>query len=45
MTYSPVLIIHICGGIIGVLSGSTALVVRKGSLLHRRLATYLSSRC
>jgi hypothetical protein len=31
-----VLIIHICGGIIGVLSGSTALVVRKGSLLHRR---------
>ncbi len=36
MTYSPVLIVHICGGIIGVLSGSTALVVRKGSLLHRR---------
>jgi uncharacterized membrane protein len=36
MTYSPVLIVHICGGIIGVLSGSTALLVRKGSLLHRR---------
>jgi len=36
MTYSPVLIVHICGGIIGVLSGSTALVVRKGSRLHRR---------
>ncbi len=36
MTYSPVLLIHICGGIVGVLSGSTALVVRKGSRLHRR---------
>jgi uncharacterized membrane protein len=36
MTYSPILIVHICGGIIGVLSGSTALVVRKGSRLHRR---------
>jgi len=36
MRYSPVLIIHICSGIIGVLSGSTALVVRKGSRLHRR---------
>lgn len=36
MMYSPVLLIHICGGIIGVLSGSTALVVRKGSLWHRR---------
>ncbi len=36
MTYSPVLIVHICGGIIGVLSGSTALVVRKGSRPHRR---------
>ena len=36
MTYSPVLIVHICGGVIGVLSGSMALVVRKGSRLHRR---------
>jgi uncharacterized membrane protein len=36
MTYSPVLIVHICAGIIGVLSGSTALAVRKGSRLHRR---------
>src|SRR5882762_7278147 len=35
MTYSPILIIHICGGIVGVLSGSTALLVRKGSPLHR----------
>ena len=36
MTYSPILIIHICGGIVGVLSGSTALLVRKGSPLHRK---------
>jgi uncharacterized membrane protein len=36
MTYSPILIVHICGGIIGVLSGSTALVARKGSHLHRK---------
>ena len=36
MTYSPVLIVHICAGVIAVLSGSTALVVRKRSLLHRR---------
>ena len=36
MTYSPLLLVHICGGIVGVLSGSTALVVCKGSLLHRR---------
>lgn len=34
MTYSPLLIVHICGGIIGVFAGSTALVVRKGSPLH-----------
>ncbi len=36
MTYSPVVIVHICAGTLGVLSGSTALVVRKGSRLHRR---------
>ena len=36
MTYSPVLIVHICAGMIGILSGSTALAVRKGSRLHRR---------
>lgn len=36
MTYSPALIIHICGGIIGVLSGSIALIVRKGSRWHRK---------
>ena len=36
MTYSPLLIVHICGGILGVLSGGVALFVRKGSRLHRR---------
>jgi uncharacterized membrane protein len=35
MTYSPLLLIHICGGIAGFLSGATALVVRKGAALHR----------
>ena len=35
MTYSPALLVHIGAGIIGVLSGSTALVVRKGGRLHR----------
>src|ERR1700686_1901937 len=36
MTYSPLLIVHICGGIMGLLSGSAAMVVRKGSRLHKR---------
>lgn len=36
MTYSPALVVHILGGIAGVLSGFTALVVRKGSPLHRK---------
>src|SRR5256885_10577686 len=36
MTYSPILIVHICSGIIAVFSGLTALVVRKGSRLHRK---------
>lgn len=36
MTYSPVLLIHICGGVIGILAGSTALAASKGSSLHRR---------
>ncbi len=35
MTYSPFLILHICGGILGFFSGSAALLVRKGSRLHR----------
>ncbi len=36
MTYSLFLIVHICGGLIAILSGSAALIVRKGSRLHRR---------
>jgi len=36
MTYTPMLIVHIAGGVIAVLTGFTALVVRKGSRLHRR---------
>jgi uncharacterized membrane protein len=36
MKYSPILIVHICGGVIGVLSGSMALIARKGFRLHRR---------
>jgi len=35
MTYSPSLLAHIVGGIIGVVSGSTALLSRKGSYVHR----------
>jgi len=36
MIYTPMLIVHIAGGITAVLTGFTALVVRKGSWLHRR---------
>src|SRR4051794_37579830 len=36
MTYTPMLVVHIAGGFIAVLSGCLALVVRKGSRLHRR---------
>lgn len=36
MTYTPILIVHIFGGVVAVLSGTTALLVRKGSRLHRR---------
>jgi uncharacterized membrane protein len=35
MTYSPLLAVHILGGILGFLSGSVALVARKGARLHR----------
>jgi uncharacterized membrane protein len=35
MKLSPILIFHICGAIIGLLSGSPALFSRKGSRLHR----------
>jgi uncharacterized membrane protein len=34
MYYSPTLIAHICGGTIGLLSGTVALCVRKGSSRH-----------
>jgi uncharacterized membrane protein len=36
MTYSPALLAHICAGIAAVVAGSMALVVRKGSALHRK---------
>src|SRR5580700_9622318 len=34
MPYSPTLIAHICGGTVGLLSGTVALCVRKGSSRH-----------
>lgn len=34
MPYSPILVIHICGGVLGCLSGAAALVYRKGSNAH-----------
>jgi uncharacterized membrane protein len=36
MTYTPMLLVHIAGGMTGVLAGFVALFVRKGSRLHRR---------
>jgi uncharacterized membrane protein len=36
MTYSPLLIVHICCGLVGLLSGSAALAARKGGRVHRR---------
>jgi hypothetical protein len=36
MAYTPALVVHIGAGMIGVLAGSTALVVRKGGRLHRK---------
>jgi len=35
MTLSPLMIFHVCAGIMGFLSGSGALLFRKGSRLHR----------
>ena len=35
MLYSPLVMVHIAAGTLGVLSGSTALVVRKGGRVHR----------
>jgi hypothetical protein len=34
MSYSPILIVHICGGSLGLLSGTAAMSFRKGSLRH-----------
>jgi len=34
MSYSPTLIIHICGGSLGLLSGTAAMTFRKGSHRH-----------
>jgi len=35
MTYSPMLLVHIIGGMIAVAAGTIALVVRKGARYHR----------
>jgi uncharacterized membrane protein len=37
MKYSPMLILHICGAVVGLISGSVALVVRKGFPMHRAI--------
>src|SRR6266481_2590176 len=34
MAYSPALIVHICGGSLGLLSGTAAMAFRKGSPRH-----------
>src|SRR5881392_3439618 len=34
MSYSPALIVHICGGSLGLLSGTAAMSFRKGSPRH-----------
>src|SRR5215472_8940533 len=34
MIYSPMLVVHICGGTLGLLSGTAAICFRKGSLRH-----------
>ena len=35
MRFTPMLVFHICVGTIGLLSGATALLFRKGSRRHR----------
>jgi hypothetical protein len=35
MAYSSLLIFHICGAIVGLLSGTAALIFRKGFRYHR----------
>jgi hypothetical protein len=34
MRYSPILLLHICAGTVGLLSGAAAMTLRKGSRLH-----------
>ena len=34
MSYSPILIFHICAGTVGLLSGTVAIIFRKGSRGH-----------
>jgi len=34
MPYSPILVLHICAGTVGLLSGTAAMSFRKGSLRH-----------
>lgn len=34
MNYSPILLVHICGGTVGLLSGTAAMIFRKGSPRH-----------
>ena len=34
MRFSPVLLLHICAGMVGLLSGATAIIFRKGSPRH-----------
>jgi len=34
MSYSPILLVHICGGTLGLVSGTAAMTFRKGSLRH-----------
>src|SRR5690348_17592826 len=34
MAYSPILLVHICGGTVGLLSGTAAMSFRKGSPRH-----------
>lgn len=36
MAASPILVVHICGGTLGLASGAAAMSFRKGSLWHRR---------
>ena len=45
MSYSPMLIVDICGGTLGLLSGTAALAFRKGSPAMCSLKESLLSQC